>query len=325
MKLVKIVTHHKNPRRAAEIYLKMGLIAIGYVYEKGVAKKNKERIKEYFRNQRKVTEQKVGQGTSIFLRFRDEIEKGDVVFAYAASNRIALVGEIIGPHTFNDKNIVGDEEGEIGYPNQRRVKWWHACMQVVGLLPDHKRLVLFPTKVTYKINDTIKEKARPTDEVIDRLAKVNGSPIVIFPIGWAHEFFGRLPENPLQKLFPGCQPLEDFVIKDEKRKKNISKLPAVSEGTEPKQFVDLKFPERVGNVTQYLGLVSPIIRVSSVMENSSPEYEEYLIRTWLKTRSDSWQWFSSNLITGKMIVGDLNIDKKARIWTLDLREYSSTC
>jgi len=124
MKLVKIVTHHKNPRRAAEIYLKMGLIAIGYVYEKGVAKKSKERIKEYFRNQRKVTEQKVGQGASIFLRFRDEIEKGDVVFAYAASNRIALVGEIIGPHTFNDKNIVGDEEGEIGYPNQRRVKWW---------------------------------------------------------------------------------------------------------------------------------------------------------------------------------------------------------
>jgi len=202
------------------------------------------------------------------------------------------------------------------------IKW---IQEVVGLLPDHKRLVLFPTKVTYKINDTIKEKARPTDEVIDRLAKVNGSPIVIFPIGWAHEFFGRLPENPLQKLFPGCQPLEDFVIKDEKRKKNISRLPAVSEGSEPKQFVDLKFPDRVGNVTQYLGLVSPIIRVSSVMENSSPEYEEYLIRTWLKTRSDSWQWFSSNLITGKMIVGDLNIDKKARIWTLDLREYSSTC
>ena len=54
------------------------------------------------------------------------------------------------------------------------------------------------------------------------------------------------------------------------------------------------------------------------------EYEEYLIRTWLDMRSSPWQWFSSNLINGKMIVGDLNIDKKARIWTLDLREYSSS-
>lgn len=201
------------------------------------------------------------------------------------------------------------------------IKWIH---EAVELLPGHKRLVLFSTKVTYKINDTIKEKARPTDEVIDRVAKAKGPPIVIFPIGWAHEFFAKLDENPLQKLFPGCQPLENFVIRDENRKKKIFTLPAVSEEAEPKQFVDLKFPDRVGNVTQHLGLVSPIIRLSSVMEDSSPEYEEYLIRTWLSMRSDPWQWFSSNLINGKMIVGDLNIDKKTRIWTLDLREYSSS-
>ena len=202
------------------------------------------------------------------------------------------------------------------------IRWIH---KAVELLPGHKRLVLFPTKITYRINDTYKEKARPTKEVIDRVAKAKGPPIVIFPIGWAHEFFGRLPENPLQKFFPGCQPLESFVINDENRSKDIFRLPFGSEGTEQKQFIDLKIPGRVGNVTQYLGLVSRIIRLSSVMENSSPEYEEYLIRTWLKMRSDPWQWFSSNLITGKMIVGDLNIDKKARIWTLDMHEYSSTC
>ena len=201
------------------------------------------------------------------------------------------------------------------------IKWIH---EAVELLPGHKRLVLFSTKVTYKINDTIKEKARPTDEVINRVAKAKGPPTIIFPIGWAHEFFAKLPENPLQKLFPDCQPLEKFVIRDENRKKKILTLPAVSVETESKQFFDLEFPDRVGNVTQYLGLVSPIIRLSSVMENSSPEYEEYLIRTWLDMRSSPWQWFSSNLINGKMIVGDLNIDKKARIWTLDLCEYSSS-
>ena len=124
MKLVKIVTHHENPKRAAEIYLKEGLIAIGYVYEKTVAKKGKEKIKEYFREQRGLTEQQVGQSTSIFLKFRDEIKEGDTIFAYAGDNKIALVGEVVGKCIFDDKNIVGDEKGDIGYPNQRKVKWW---------------------------------------------------------------------------------------------------------------------------------------------------------------------------------------------------------
>ena len=124
MQLIKIVTHHENPRRAAEIYLKEGFIAIGYIYEKNVARKGREEIKEYFRKQRGLTEQQVGQSTSIFLKFRDEIEEGDMVFAYSGDNKIALVGEIVGQCKFNDKNIVGDEKGEIGYPNQRKVKWW---------------------------------------------------------------------------------------------------------------------------------------------------------------------------------------------------------
>jgi Holliday junction resolvase-like predicted endonuclease len=124
MKLAKIVTHHEDPKRAAEIYLKEELIAIGYIYEKSVAKKDKEKIKEYFRKQRGLTEQQVGQSTSIFLKFRDQIEEGNIVFAYAGDNKIALVGEVAGQCKFNDKNIVGDEKGDIGYPNQRKVKWY---------------------------------------------------------------------------------------------------------------------------------------------------------------------------------------------------------
>ena len=124
MKLVKIVTHHENPNRATEIYLKEKVIAVGYVYDKTIANANKDRIKKYFRKERGVTEQQVGEATSTFLRFRDEIKKRDVVFAYAGNNRVALVGEVIGECRFNDRNIVGDEKGEIGYPNQRRMKWW---------------------------------------------------------------------------------------------------------------------------------------------------------------------------------------------------------
>jgi len=203
------------------------------------------------------------------------------------------------------------------------IKW---ILEAVELLPDNKRLVLFPTKITYSIHDTYKEGGRPTDEVIDYIAKREGEQrLVILPIEWAHSFFGELPDNPLQKLFPGCQPPKSFVIKDENRKKNSFTFPAVSKVAESQQFVDLKFPDRVGNVAQYLGIDSPIIRLSSVMENPSPEYEEYLIKIWLGMRSGPWQWFSSDQISGKMIVGDLNIDKKARVWTLDLREYSSNC
>jgi len=201
------------------------------------------------------------------------------------------------------------------------IKW---ILEAVELLPGHKRLVLFPTKITYRINDTYKETTHPTEEVIDRIAKTDGPPLITFPIGWAHKFFVELPANPLQKLFPGCQPLEKFVIKEKNRKRDTPKFPAISEGTGSKQFIDLQFPHRSRNVTQYLGADSPIIRVTSVMESSSSKYEKYLIRTWLDMRSAPWQWFSSDLITGKMIVRDLNLDKKARIWTLDLRKHSSS-
>jgi len=201
------------------------------------------------------------------------------------------------------------------------LKW---IREAVDLLPDHKRLVLFTIGHKYTIYDTYREHARSTQEFIDRIGKAEEGPhTTIFPIGWVHYFFVELDENPLQEFFPGCQPLENFVIKDDKRKKNAFVFPANS-GTESTQFVDLKLPDHPGNVSQYLGPVSPVIRVSSVLENSSPEYEEYLIRMWLKTRSGPWQWFSSDFISGKMVVGDLNIDKKARIWTLDLRKYSSS-
>jgi len=226
-------------------------------------------------------------------------------------------------------NIYNTGALQITSKNERLDEVLEWIRGAIELLPEHKRLVLVQTNLKYSVWNTYREKARPTKEAIERIAKVRtkikeDQPLVILPIGWAHEFFVKLPENPLQKLFPSGQSLRNFVIKDENRKKNIFTLPATSEGTEPKQFVDLKFPDRVGNVTKYLGAGSPIIRVSSAMENSSPEYEEHWIRRWLEMRSAPWQWLSSDIISGKMVVGDLTIDKKARILTLDLREYSSS-
>jgi hypothetical protein len=201
------------------------------------------------------------------------------------------------------------------------IKW---IQEAVELLPGHKRLVLFPTKVTYSIHDTYKEKSRPTEEVIDCIARAKDGPPVVLPIGWAHRFFVELDVNPLQGLFPGCQPLENFVMKDENRKKDTFTGPTISDEKEPKQDVNLQFPQSGVNVAKYLGAYSSIIRLRGVLEDSSPEYEDYLIGRWLEMRSAPWQWFSSDEINGKMTVHDLNIDKKARHWTIDLRKYSSS-
>ncbi len=104
----------------------------------------------------------------------------------------------------------------------KTLKW---VREAVELIPGHKRLVLFSTKHTYRIWSNYREGARPTEELIERLAKAEDTSIAfedtsmaVFPIGWAHYFFVELPENSLRKLFPRLKPLEKFVIKEEKRR-----------------------------------------------------------------------------------------------------------
>lgn len=201
------------------------------------------------------------------------------------------------------------------------IKWIH---KTVKLLPGQERFVLFPTKITYRINDTIKEKVRPTDEAIDRVGRMKGPPLVILPIGWSYRDFVKLSKNPFQKLFPDSQSLEKSVIKTEDRKDNNLIFPVVSSVDGLEQVVNPKVPRPVGTVSQHLGSSSPLFRVHSPMENL-PKYEDFLIKLWLEMSSAPWQWFSSDYIKDKMIVGDLNIDKKSQIWSLDLREYSSIC
>lgn len=201
------------------------------------------------------------------------------------------------------------------------VKW---IQEAVELLPGHERLVLFPTKVQYRINSTYKEESHPTEEVINRIAMAEGgSSPIIFPIGWAHKFFVELNVNPLQGFFPGCEPLRDFVVKDKCREEDLLKYPVASDQAELKQLDDLQLSRNAANVIRFLGAHSSTIRLRSALESSAPEYVKFLIETWLGMRSAPWQWFSSGHLSGKMIVRDLNIDKKNRIWTLDLRRYSN--
>lgn len=124
MKIVKIVTHHKKPERAAELYAEEGVMAVGFDIGDPTGK-SREELKELFVEEWGLSEAKAASATGSLLRFRDEISIGDLVFAYAKKNKVALVGEILGDHKYNTRNKVGDPDGEIRYPNQRKVKWWN--------------------------------------------------------------------------------------------------------------------------------------------------------------------------------------------------------
>jgi len=122
MKIARIVTHHKNPERAAELYAEQGVVAVGFDVGDPTGK-SRDELKELFINEWGMSEGEAAAATASLLRFRDEIDIGDIVLAYKRHGIVALVGEIIGAHEYNVKNVIGDPEGEIRYPNQRKVKW----------------------------------------------------------------------------------------------------------------------------------------------------------------------------------------------------------
>ena len=62
------------------------------------------------------------------------------------------------------------------------------------------------------------------------------------------------------------------------------------------------------------------MRVTGLIK--SPKDEEGLMKMWLSSRSDVWQWFKSEKIRGKMLIHDLTINRKTGEYTVDLRKYS---
>ena len=177
MKIVKIVTHHEKPERAAELYAEEGVIAIGFDIG-DLTGKNKDEIKGLFMKKwRGISEPQAARYAGDYLAFRDKINPGDIVLAYAKRNKVALVGEIAGGHEYNKKNAAGDPKGEIRYPNQRRVKWWAWPRNFDrSYLPDkvYKKVALPGTihifeydfeKLKRRLNQIPKGKEKTTDRV----------------------------------------------------------------------------------------------------------------------------------------------------------------
>ena len=125
MKTIRVFTHHEHPREAAELYLKNDVIAVGFVYDENVAKNGNENIiKKSMRKRWPLnTKGQIDSAASHFLKFRDKIEKGNLILAYEGKNIVSAIGTVIGECEFNNNNIIGNYDGMISYPNQRRVKW----------------------------------------------------------------------------------------------------------------------------------------------------------------------------------------------------------
>lgn len=91
-------------------------------------------------------------------------------------------------------------------------------------------------------------------------------------------------------------------------------------------------PSRVGNIPQYMGAESPIIRLSGIMDTNT-DWDDAdsvkagdLIRIWKEMHSDEWQWLTSDLINCKVIPLTLKISKVGgsrvqRVWDLVCRKY----
>jgi len=103
-----ITTHHERLDDAAEAWRECNVCAIGFVR---------------YGNFKKAKPEELPSDAKSFLKIR----KGDLILAYAAGNRIALVGEIEnGKYMHTQKNVVGldEDDGGFGYPNQYIVRWY---------------------------------------------------------------------------------------------------------------------------------------------------------------------------------------------------------
>ena len=124
MKVVKIVTHHLYPEKAAELFYEEGIVAVGWTELGDISGLTKGKIIETSQKKWQRTSQQSLSDANQLVTFRDKIGKGDIVIAYRKKNIVAMIGEIESDYYFDDENRVGNVDGGVGYANQRKVGWW---------------------------------------------------------------------------------------------------------------------------------------------------------------------------------------------------------
>jgi len=123
--VVRIVTHHNYLKDVVRAWYREGVCAVGYVYDPQYMNLDYEGIREYrLRTKRAGDRRTAAIDARAFITFRDEVQIGDLIFAYVGNNIVGLVGEVTGKARFYTENGVGSPDGKFYYPNQRLVDWW---------------------------------------------------------------------------------------------------------------------------------------------------------------------------------------------------------
>lgn len=241
-------------------------------------------------------------------------EREDFTFNLIGNDRAEYGIGIKNIHSIKDASINITCKGIVQITCQQKnldncIEWLNKAIKI---LPDHKRLVLFPKSISYRLSDTFVEKSSPSEEITKKIALEEGSPIIM-PLGWRQNFLAELDENPLTGLFSDSEQTRS-VITDKEKIENDS--------TKQEQS---NFQKSGVTVEKYLGNKSPLLHIEG--EILSPKDEEGLMKMWSNSRSDVWRWFDSGpmkggQVKGKVLIHDLTIDRKAGTYTVDIRTYS---
>jgi hypothetical protein len=240
-----------------------------------------------------------------------------------------------GSSTFTVKHINSIENTTINFSPKGNVqihclpKQLNQCLawleKAIEIQLGHKHLVLIPTNFMLNIHDIFKENAEPTEELIDRLAIIEGNQTVIFPLGWVNHFFNDLDFNPLEDLFPESQSIEEKVFKNNKKRSSSNE-----EENKPLDqrilYLNLGFP-----IGTYVSLKNPLSAEPPLLKLEGlilkQEDENGLKNVWFRSRFDVWQNLhlgSYGNFDGKALIRNLIIDKKNGNYEVSFRKYYGT-
>src|SRR5207245_6243552 len=122
-RLFRIVTNHKNPKVATQLWKTLGVAAIGWSRAGNIGDKTKDEIISALRESYGMTKTEANYASSQLLTFR-EIAREDFVMAYEKDNMVALVGKATRGYRFSRDNDVGRPDGPIHYPHQVSMDGW---------------------------------------------------------------------------------------------------------------------------------------------------------------------------------------------------------
>lgn len=190
------------------------------------------------------------------------------------------------------------------------IEWLH---QAIKLLPDQKRLVLFPKSIAYRLSDSFVEKSSPSEKLMKEIASEEGSPIIM-PLDWTNRFSEKADQNLLQGLFSDSEQAKLIIADIKKSEDNMSNLQQIN------------YNKSGITVEKYLGNKSPIMHLKGAA--LTPKIEEELMNMWLKSRLADYISFDTGPIDGgqikcKVLINDLTMNRKTGTYNVDIRTYSS--